>query len=138
LYAATGAGVYQWTGTGVVAGQVRDIHSLQAIHGATVFCDLGQSCRSNAGQYMMVLPAGIFDLYARSDGYQLGVHEDLTIYGSDVTWQDFDMLPDNSVVPVDTPTPTPSPDAPVNPTGNASGTGDASGGAYCFIGTLTP
>ncbi|MFZ1983192.1 MAG: hypothetical protein WAU91_02190, partial [Desulfatitalea sp.] len=138
LYAATGAGVYQLTGSGVVAGQVRDIHSLQAIHDATVSCDLGQSCRSNEGQYMMVLPAGIFDLYARSDGYQLGVHEDLTIYGSDVTWQDFDMLPDNSVTPVDiTPTPAPSPDAPVNPSGNASGGGDASGGAYCFIGILT-
>ena len=124
LYAATGAGLYQLTGTGILAGNIRDSENRQMLHGAMVTSDIGLSCSSVAGVYMMVTPTGIFDLFATVDGYQMGVARNLTVLGTEVTWQDFEMLPGSSVAPGET------------PDTEDFATGDAGGGGYCFIGAL--
>lgn len=125
LYAGTGRGVFQLTGTGVVAGRVRDINDARPIDGAAVGTQLGMRCRTIAGNYMMVVPAGIFDLYALADNYQMGTATGLTVYGSDVTWWDFDMTPAAAFQPGD------------YPDNGSTYSESTSGGAYCFIGTLT-
>jgi hypothetical protein len=125
LYAATGAGLYQLSGTGVLTGHVRNSTTMQMIHGATIASDIGLSCSSVDGLYMMVSPAGIFDLFATRDNYQMGVARDLTVTGTEVTWHDFNLVPGSSVAPGGT-------------TGGSTGTsGDAGGGGYCFIGSLS-
>ena len=77
-----------------------------------------------AGVYMMGTPTGIFDLCATVGGYQVGVARNLTVLGTEVTWQDFEMLPGSSVAPGET------------PDTEDFATGDAGGGGYCFIGAL--
>ncbi len=124
LYAATGAGMYQHTGAGVIAGTVWDNNSAQPIHQATVTTDLGNHCYSVGGDYMMVMPAGIFDLYVSAQDYQIASVSGVTVYGSDVTWHDFAMTPGATLNPVGVPSP-------------GSGSGAADGGGYCFIGSLT-
>lgn len=125
LYAATGAGLYQLTGTGVLAGYVRDNRNLQLINGATVTSDIGISCTTLGGIYMMVSPTGIFDLFATDDNYQMGVASNLTVTGTEVTWYDFELAPGSSVAPGGT--------SGSDTTGRSS---DAGGGGYCFIDVL--
>lgn len=120
LYAATGAGLYQLTGTGVLSGYVRDANSTNPIDGALIATDLGNQCLSITGEYMMVVPAGIFDVYAIADNYETVPALGMTVIGSDVTWCNFDMLPGISVNPFD-PIPT----------------GGGGGGGYCFVGSVT-
>lgn len=119
LYAATGAGLYQLLGTGVLAGYVQDAVSTAPIDGALVSTDLGNQCRSIVGEYMMVVPAGIFDVFAVADSYELASALGLTVTGSDVTWCNFDMQPGSSTDPPGT---TPS--------------GGGGGGGYCFVGSV--
>jgi hypothetical protein len=121
LYAATGSGMYQLTGTGVLTGEVSDANTSLAIDNARVLTDLGQHCRSITGIYMMVVPAGIYDIFALADSYDMGISENVTVMGSDVTRQDFSMVASSSV----------------GSTGGTSDSGGSSGGGgYCFIGTL--
>lgn len=129
LYAATGSGVYQLTGTGVVAGDVYDEASLANINGALVETDMGHQCHSLEGSYMMVLPAGIFDLFAIADEYERGEAEDVTVLGSDVTRQDFALAEGED-------------DGSDGDDGPGGGGGDSEtgssngGGGSCFIHTL--
>jgi hypothetical protein len=129
LYAATGGGVYQLTGTGVVAGDVYDEASLAAINGALVETDMGHQCHSLEGSYMMVVPAGIFDLFAIADEYKRGEAEDVAVWGSDVTRQDFALAPGED-------------DGSDEDDGSGGDGGDADtdssggGGGSCFIHTL--
>ncbi|MGA6924948.1 MAG: outer membrane protein transport protein, partial [Desulfosarcina sp.] len=123
LYAATSGGLYQLTGTGVLAGEVTDGRSRAMLDGIQVTSDLGLRCEAGQGQYMMVSPAGIFDIYATADQYDMAAAGDVTVVGGDVTWQDFEMQPANGLG------------------GSAGGsltvTSDSSGGgAYCFIATM--
>ena len=123
LYAATGGGMYQLTGTGVVAGEVNDAHTTLGINGAQVTTDLGNQCLSIAGAYMMVMPAGIFDLYAVAEQYEMGTAEDVNVAGGDVTRYDFVLRSGNTVKPI----------------GSDDGSNLSSGGgAYCFVHTLIP
>ncbi len=124
LYAATGTGMYQLTGTGVVAGGVNDADTALGINGARVTTDLGNQCLSIEGAYMMVVPAGIFNMYAVADEYGMGTAEDVGVAGGDVTWYNFALGFGNTVN---------------SPTGGGDGsTGSSGGGAYCFIHTLIP
>ncbi len=121
LYAATGSGMYQLTGTGVLTGEVSDAQTLLSIDNAQVLTDLGQHCRSITGIYMMVVPAGIFDIFALAENYDMAVNQNVTVMGSDVTRQDFSMVAGTAG----------------GPTGNTTDPeGSAGGGSYCFIGTL--
>ncbi len=115
LYAATGSGVYALSGTGVIAGNVREDGSSIGIDGATVSTDLGNQCRSVLGEYMMVVPAGIFDLFAAADSFETVSVSGLTVVGSEVTWQNFDLKPGSSTAP-------------------SSSSGGGGGGSGCFIG----
>jgi hypothetical protein len=127
LYASTGEGVYQLTGLGVLAGQVRSAPDILPIDGATVVTDLNTQCRSIEGEYMMVVPASVLNAYAEAEHFERATAENLTVVGSDVTWRDFDLLPAEDVEPaLDTPGYTPG----TSPTDNADG------GGYCFIGSL--
>ncbi len=91
LYAATSGGLYQLTGTGVLAGEVYDRHSGAMLDDAPVTTDLGIQNRTIDGLYMMVVPAGNYDLYATADNYGMAAAEDVTVFGADVTWVDFEM-----------------------------------------------
>lgn len=115
LYAATGSGVYTLTGTGVIAGNVWGDGSALGIDGATVSTDLGNNCRSILGEYMMVVPAGIFDLFASADSYETASVGGLSVVGSEVTWQNFSMRPGTGTDP--------------------SSGGSGGGGGGCFIGS---
>jgi photosystem II stability/assembly factor-like uncharacterized protein/long-subunit fatty acid transport protein len=115
LYAATGSGVYTLSGTGVIAGNVWDDASALGIDGATVSTDLGNNCRSILGEYMMVVPAGIFDLFASADSYETASASGLTVEGGEVTWQNFSMRPGSGTDP--------------------SSGGGGGGGSGCFIGS---
>ena len=121
LYAATASGMYQLTGTGVLTGEVSDAQTLLPIDTAEVLTDFGQHCRSISGIYMMVVPAGIYDTFALAENYDMAVNENVTVVGSDVTRQDFNMVAGTSVGPAGSTT---DPD------------GSSSGGGYCFIGTI--
>jgi hypothetical protein len=91
LYAATQGGLLQCTGTGLIAGQVRDALSQDGIHSATVFNDLGAKTISLNGEYMMVSPSGTCVVTAIADGYANKTAGDITVYGGDVTWADIAM-----------------------------------------------
>jgi photosystem II stability/assembly factor-like uncharacterized protein/long-subunit fatty acid transport protein len=116
LHAATGSGVYSLTGTGVIAGNVWDDDSALGIDGAMVSTDLGNNCRSILGEYMMVVPAGIFDLFATAESYETASASGLTVTGSDVAWHNFSMRPGSGTLP-------------------SPGGGSGSGGSGCFIGS---
>ena len=91
LYAGTESGLFQLTGTGVVAGDVYDRHSADMLDDASVTTDLGIQSRTIDGLYMMVAPAGNYDMYATADNYSMAATEDVTVFGADVTWVDFEM-----------------------------------------------
>ena len=122
LYAATNGGLYQCTGTGVLAGDVYDRHAGAMLDDAQVTTDLGIQNRTIDGLYMMVVPAGNYDLYATADNYGMAAAEDVTVFGADVTWVDFEMASGVVGPPIATKT---------NPSG---GTGS---GSYCFVQTVT-
>lgn len=84
---------------------------------AEVTTDLGNRCLSIGGADMMVVPAGIFDLYAVADNYGMGMAEDITVVGGDVTRHDFALRIGNTVTHSGGDVPHHSSD----------------GGAYCFI-----
>jgi photosystem II stability/assembly factor-like uncharacterized protein/long-subunit fatty acid transport protein len=125
LYAATSGGLFQLTGTGVLAGDVFDRHSVDMLDNVSVTTDLGIGNRTIDGLYMMVLPAGEYDVYASADNYELGVAGDVPIFGADVTWVDFEMA---SVVTQMSTVPATNPSATIGSTGS---------GSYCFVGTIT-
>jgi photosystem II stability/assembly factor-like uncharacterized protein len=95
LYAASEGGLLQCTGTGVIAGQVKDGNTMAAIDDATVYNTYGEgawaSTSSVQGQYMLVVPAGITDVVANAPGYHETELQDLTVYGGDVSWADLEM-----------------------------------------------
>ena len=91
LYAATHGELLQCTGTGLIAGRVRDALSRAGIHSATVFNDLGAKTISVNGEYMMVSPSGTCVVTAIADGYASKMAGDITVYGGDVTWADIAM-----------------------------------------------
>jgi len=120
LYAATQGGLHQCTGTGVIAGELRDRINGGVVNGATVFSDLGVKSLSVNGAYMMVNPVGEFSVTAVKDGYANQTMGKVTVYGGDVSWADFSL--DAGVA-----------DPTVVPSGSAAG--DIGGGG-CFISTL--
>jgi hypothetical protein len=91
LFAACEGGLWQCTGTGVIAGQMRDGATKGMIHGATVYSDLGVKTLSVNGEYMMVTPVGNFSVTAIKDGYANQTMGNVTVYGGDVSWADFSM-----------------------------------------------
>ncbi len=119
LYAATEGALLQCTGTGVIAGQVTDVADNMDINGATVVTDFGTTCITINGEYMMVSPAGIFDVFAVADDYEVKIENDITVYGSDVAWVNFQL-------PIGVPD--------VLQT-SMSGNQDFEGRDYCFIAT---
>ena len=122
LYAGTQAGLWQCTGTGVIAGQLTDSGTKAGIHGAIVFNELGVKSISINGEYMMVTPVGIFSITAIKDSYANKTVENVHVYGGDVTWASATMEPgvsDPSVMP-----------------GAEGGGGSGSSGPGCLISTL--
>jgi hypothetical protein len=117
LYVTAGFGglVLHYDGTGVIAGNVWDHDSALGIDGVTVSTDLGNNCRSIPGEYMMVVPAGVFDLFASAESYETASVSDLPVVGSEVTWQNFSMRPGSG-------------------TGPPTSGGGGGGGSGCFIG----
>jgi len=91
LYGATQGGLYQCTGTGVIAGALRDADSNSGIDGATVYTDLGLKTTSVQGEYMMVHPCGIFTVTAVADGHANMTLPNVTVLGGDVNWADMSM-----------------------------------------------
>ena len=91
LYAATDGELLQCTGTGLIAGQVRNALSQSPINNATVFNDFGVKTISVNGEYMMVSPSGTCVVTAIADGYASKTAGDITVYGGDVTWADIAM-----------------------------------------------
>ncbi|MBN1832988.1 MAG: hypothetical protein JW896_12855 [Deltaproteobacteria bacterium] len=117
LYAATQAGLLQCTGTGVIAGQVIDAETGMPIDHATIFSDLGIKTNCVNGEYMMVNPAGVYELTAIKDNYANETLINVTVYGGDVSWVNFEMEQGAST-------------ARIEQTG-----GSGSGGSGCFIAT---
>lgn len=102
LYSATQGGLLQLTGTGLIYGFVEDSFSQSNVDGAMVFTDGGALTISVNGEYMMVSPAGIFEVTAIADGYANATVEGVTVIGGDVTRPDISMqngIPDPSVGP---------------------------------------
>lgn len=102
LYSATQGGLLQLTGTGLIYGFVEDSFSQLNVDGAMVFTDGGALTISVNGEYMMVSPAGIFEVTAIADGYANTTVENVTVIGGDVTRPDIAMqngVPDPSVGP---------------------------------------
>lgn len=122
LCAATQGELLQCTGTGLIAGQVRDALSHDGIHSATVFNDLGIKTISVNGGYMMVSPSGICAVTAIADAYATETVSDITVYGEDVTWRNIAMQ--SGVVS--------------DPSVTSDGTESAGGGSGCFISTTQP
>jgi long-subunit fatty acid transport protein/photosystem II stability/assembly factor-like uncharacterized protein len=102
LYSATQGGLLQLTGTGLIYGFVVDSISQSNIDGAMVFTDGGALTISVNGEYIMISPAGIFDVTAIADGYANTTVENVTVIGGDVARPDISMqngVPDPSVGP---------------------------------------
>ena len=125
LYAATGGGLYQLTGTGVLAGNVSSDSDGAILDGARVSTDFGQHYTTLNGQYMLVAPSGVFNVYATADQYGMTTAPDVTVIGGEVTWQDFTLQMGSSYNEGESGSVT---------TGD-SGSG---GGAYCFISCMNP
>lgn len=90
LYAATHGGLLQCTGTGLITGRISDAVTGNTVDSASVFTDLGLNCISVAGEYMMVIPSGIFTVTAVADAYNNST-ENATVLGGDVTRTNFSM-----------------------------------------------
>jgi photosystem II stability/assembly factor-like uncharacterized protein len=86
LYAGTQAGLWQCTGTGVIAGRLTDAFFNTSLDKATVFSDMGLKTISVDGEYMMVAPAGVCSVTAVRDGYANKTKVGITVLGGDVTW----------------------------------------------------
>jgi hypothetical protein len=91
LYGATQGGLYQCTGTGVIAGRLTDSDSRAGIDRATVYTDLGLKTVSVRGEYMMVHPCGIFTVTAIADGHANMTVSNVAVLGGDVSWADVSM-----------------------------------------------
>jgi hypothetical protein len=119
LYAGTEGGLLQCSGTGVISGWVRDAVTSAAIDGALVYTDFGVQTYSVNGEYMMVSPAGIFNVTAVAPGHANLSYQDVPVFGGDVQWmQDLAMAAGTPEYP------------------SASGSTDTSGGGGgCFIAT---
>ena len=122
LYAGTNSGLYQLTGTGIIAGDVSAAATGTMVHGADVHNDLGARCISVHGAYMMVSPAGSCAVTATADGLPTTTVADVVVFGSDVTRVDIEMGSGSGELGSNR-----------ESTDNVSNT--ASGGSYCFIGT---
>ncbi len=120
LYSATQGGLYQLTGTGVIAGKVKDAISQTDINGATVFTDMGAKSVSADGDYIMVSPAGICSVTAIANDHANKTENNVIVGGGDVTWMDISMQSGIS-------------DPTVGPEQNIDRT--SGGGKYCFIAT---
>jgi hypothetical protein len=120
LYAATKGGLLQCTGTGVIAGRVRDQPTGIGIDNATVITDFGVTCKSVNGDYMMVSPAGIFDVTSVADAHANTTIKNVVVLGGDVT------------VPQDLAMPTGEPDWSALGDDTSRGSG---GGGGCFVST---
>lgn len=125
LYAATSGGLYQLTGTGVLAGDVYDIDSIAMLDDAWVTTDLGIRNRTIDGLYMMVVPAGNYRVYATADNYDMGVADNVNVFGADVTWVDFEMAAGVSQLPA------------VAENDQNITIGSTGSGSYCFVQTIT-
>jgi hypothetical protein len=119
LFAASEGGLWQCTGTGVIAGWLTDGVTGENIHGATVFNDLGVKTISVNGEYMMVTPVGIFSVTTIKDGYANKTMGNLAVYGGDVSWADMSMEAGVS-----------------DPTAMGLTGGGNIGGGGCFISTI--
>ena len=91
LYAATEGGLLQCTGTGVIAGKVTDAQSRTGIDYATIFTDFGVKTTCINGEYMMVVPAGIFNVTAIADDHANMTMLNVRVLGGDVSWADMAM-----------------------------------------------
>lgn len=123
LFAGTDSGLYQLTGTGVLAGDVYNRDSAEMLDGARVATDLGVENRSIDGLYMMVLPAGRYDVYATAENYNMSTAESVSVVGADVTWVDFEMTAALVGPPIKT------------AAEGATTVGSTGSGSYCFIHT---
>lgn len=105
LYSATQGGLTQLTGTGCIYGNVTDAASREGIDGAWVLTDGGLTGRTVKGQYLLVAPAGQFNVAARADGYADTARESLVVVGGDAVAVDFSMsaLP-HQAAPLSAPT----------------------------------
>jgi hypothetical protein len=91
LYGATQGGLYQCTGTGVIAGDVTDSDSSAGIDRATVYTDLGLKTVSVNGVFMMVHPCGILTVTAVAEGHANMTAPNTVVLGGDVTMIDMPM-----------------------------------------------
>jgi len=90
LYAGTEGGLYQLTGTGCIYGLVQDASDQSDINGATVFTEYTQGLSIN-GEYLMISPAGTFDVKSIASGYSDATAYGVAVNGGDVTEADFSM-----------------------------------------------
>ena len=93
LYAATDAGLFQCTGSGIIAGKVANALTGTGIDQAKVWSDFGVKTISVMGEYMMVHPTGIFDIFADAEKYFESTVSGVTVLGGDVTWTNIPMQP---------------------------------------------
>jgi hypothetical protein len=93
LYAATEGGLYECTGTGVIAGKVANALTNTGIDQANVWSDFGVKTISVMGEYMMSHPTGIFDVFADAERYFESTISGVTVLGGDVTWTNIPMQP---------------------------------------------
>jgi photosystem II stability/assembly factor-like uncharacterized protein len=123
LYAGTNRGVFQFSGTGVLAGRVSCSNTKLGIDGATVSTDFGNACYCIEGDYMMVTSAGIFDVNASARGYTDTTIADIPVLGSEVTWCDFAISRDNGSH---------------GESGSSARINGAANGGYCFVNSVLP
>lgn len=98
VYGASDGGLFQLTGTGLVFGDVRDEETQQMITGASVFTDQGSQSVSINGEYMIVTPAGIFDVSAAANSYSRSTASDVAVYGGEATQADFELAAGNNSI----------------------------------------
>ena len=120
LYAGTQGGLLQCTGTGLIAGSITDSQQGGTIDQASVYTDFGVYSQSIAGEYMMIVPAGLFDVTVVADDHANQTVEDVSVLGGDISWLDVYL---ESGYP-----------EPYLPAGMSD---TASSGKYCFIGTAS-
>jgi long-subunit fatty acid transport protein/photosystem II stability/assembly factor-like uncharacterized protein len=122
LYAGTENGLFQLTGTGVLTGEVYDHSSTAMLDGVLVTTDLGINSRSIDGIYMMVVPAGVYSVYATADNYELATADNIIVGGAAVTRHHFAMNAGSLQTAAD------------NGEGQTVTLGTKSSGGYCFVG----
>jgi len=90
-----------------------------SIEQANVYTDYGIFSKSIAGEYMMIVPAGMFDVTVVADKHANHTVENVQVLGGDISWMD---------VSLESGYPEPYLPAGMNDT--------ASSGKYCFIGAI--